>query len=99
MGGNPYPIKKHQHKSHPKMIPCHQHDYVEIACMYRFAVRLLLRSGEALEGIAMDTQLNAGREECIKLKTGGREALVVLTDISRMEAVVANPHFDVVGFD
>jgi len=80
------------------MISCHQHDYIEITCMYRFPVRLVLKTGEDLDGIACDTQLNENREECLKLKVGDAYHLVVLDNISRMEAKKANPHFDVIVF-
>ena len=81
------------------MISCAQHDYVEIACMYKLPVILTLKSGEELEGVAMDTQRNQQREECLKLKTGNDDQLVVLDQIRRMVAVESNPHFDKVDFD
>lgn len=81
------------------MISCAQHDYVEIACMYKLRVILTLRSGEELEGVAMDTQRNQDREECLKLKTGNDDQLVVLDQICRMVAAESNPHFAKVYFD
>jgi Rho-binding antiterminator len=81
------------------MISCGQYDYIEIACMYRFPVRLTLRSNDVVEGIAMDTQLNENREECIKVESEGVERLVVLDDLSKLEVCVDNPHFKVVSFD
>lgn len=81
------------------MISCAQHDYVEIACMYKLPVILTLRSGEELEGVAMDTVSNQDRAECLKLKTGNNEQLVVLDQILRMVATKPNSHFEKVDFD
>ncbi|AKH19415.1 Rho-binding antiterminator [Sedimenticola thiotaurini] len=80
------------------MISCAQHDYVEIACLYRMGVILTLRSGEVLRGIAVDTARNQAGEECLKLSTGSAEALVVLDQVRQMEAAEENPHFATVDF-
>lgn len=81
------------------MISCAQHDYVEIACLYKLPVILTLRSGEELAGVAMDTVSNQDRAECLKLKTGRDEQLVVLDQILRMVAAEPNPYFAKVDFD
>ncbi len=80
------------------MMSCDQHDYIEIACTFRYPVRLTLKSGDIVEGKALDTQRNEARQECIKLAIAGKESLVVLNEISRMEACADNPHFQVVSF-
>lgn len=80
------------------MMPCDQHDFIEIACMYNYSIELTLKSGYKLEGVACDTQCNESRQECIKLKTHESESLVVLDTISRMDALVDNPHFSVINF-
>ena len=81
------------------MISCEQYDYVEIACMYNYPIKLILKSGCELKGIAYDTQRNEIREECLKLKADKTEHLIVLDTISRMEVLVENPHFRAVNFD
>ncbi len=81
------------------MISCHKHDCIEIASMYRFHVRLILKTGEDLDGVACDTQLNGSRDECLELKVGDDYHLVVLDNISRMEAKKTNPHFDAIEFE
>jgi len=80
------------------MISCEHHDYIEIACTYRYPLRLTMRSGEVLEGMALDTGLNKTRAECIKVDASGKNRLVVLDDILEMEARVKNPHFNSVKF-
>lgn len=80
------------------MISCERHDYIEIACTYRYPIRLTMKSGEVLECIALDTNLNENREECIKVDISGTNNLVVLNDILELECRVKNPHFDSVRF-
>ena len=80
------------------MISCEHHDYIEIACLYNYRVRLTLDSGAQLEGGAVDTVRNQSKEECIKIRAGSSEHLVVLDSITTMEALIKNPHFKVISF-
>ena len=81
------------------MITCNQHDYIEIACTYRFLVRITMKSGDNIEGIALDTGFNEKREESIKLEVDGKGTWVVLEQASRLDVLVENPHFKTVSFD
>ena len=81
------------------MIACHQYDYIEMACLYKLPVKLKMKNGRKMEGIAYDTKINENREECIILKTGDKQQLVVLDKIKEMEAHTENPHFKLVKFD
>ena len=74
------------------MISCSDYDYIEIVCMHRYPIKLTLRSGEQVEGVALDTQRNQDKEECIKLSVSGQEQLVVLTGITELE-VCRQPSF------
>ena len=49
------------------MISCANHDYIEIACMYRFEMRLVLENGQVAQGKAFQTALNENKEECLVL--------------------------------
>jgi Rho-binding antiterminator len=80
------------------MISCEHHDYIEIACTYKYPIRLTMVCGEVLECTALDTSLNEDRAECIKVDVSGVSRLVVLDDILEMEARVKNPHFNSVKF-
>jgi len=80
------------------MISCNQHDYIEIVCMYRYLIKLTLKSGDIIQGIAVDTQRNDNRAECIKVDVEGVEQLVVLEEIKILEVVVENPHLQKVTF-
>ena len=54
------------------MISCEQHDYIEIACTFRYPLKLTLISGEVIEGIGIDTACNAQKQECIEIDSGGK---------------------------
>lgn len=80
------------------MISCNLYDYIEIACMHSYPVKLQLKSGNELEGVASDTGINDARQECIKLKTDTGEQWVELASLANMRVCVENPHFDFVEF-
>ncbi len=73
------------------MISCEKYDYIEIACMHRYPVRLTMKSGAVFTGVALDTSRDEQRRECLVLSSDG---LVVLDEISTLEVCVDNPHFD-----
>ncbi|NRA71008.1 MAG: Rho-binding antiterminator [Gammaproteobacteria bacterium] len=81
------------------MIKCNEYDYIEIVCLYHYQIKLTIKSGGTIEGVALDTQRNDAREECIKLDVKGTEQLVKLDDISTLAVCVANPNFNQVTFD
>ena len=77
---------------------CDEHDYIEIACTFKYRIRLVLKSGEVIEGRALDTRRNAEKEECILMENAGIEQCVVQQEIARMVALTENPHFHAVSF-
>ena len=81
------------------MISCNQHDYIEIVCMYHYPIKLTLKSGDIIQGIALDTLRNDQRDECIKMDIDGAEQLVVLGEIRTLEVEVENPHLQKVTFE
>ncbi len=80
------------------MMHCDQHDYIEIVCTFRYPITLTLKSGVIIECVALDTQLNENKKECIKVDLKGTERLVILDDITTLEVSVDNPHFNSVTF-
>ena len=80
------------------MITCNQYDYIEIACMHRYPVKLTMRSDSVIEGIAQDTKRNDFREECILIRGDQTDTLVVLNEIAKLEVTIENPHFTKVSF-
>ena len=45
-----------------KPISCDLHDYLEIACMYHYQVKIELNDNRSLEGKAIDIVTSGGRE-------------------------------------
>lgn len=80
------------------MISCDQHDYIEIVCTFRYPVKLFMKSGVVLEGIALDTQFNNNKEECVLVEIDGHPQLIVLDDLSQLDVLVDNPHFQTISF-
>lgn len=66
--------------------------------MYRYPVKLTLITGTVIEGIALDTQYNAERKECIKLDVDDIETLITLASIAILEIGIENPHFQRISF-
>ena len=81
------------------MISCNQYDYIEIVCMYRYPIRLHLKSGQQLECTAIDTKRNDRKDECIQVSIHDSHELVVLDDIVKLEVRIENPHFQQVSFE
>ena len=80
------------------MISCNEYDYIEIVCLYRYPVRLTMKVGESIKGVALDTSRNESKNECIKLNANEAEILVELDGISKLEVLIDNPHFSEVIF-
>jgi Rho-binding antiterminator len=80
------------------MINCNEHDYIEIVCMYRYPIKVTMKTGEVIAGTALDTKRNDAREECIKVSVAGAEFMLVLDSISTLEVCIENPHFQRVSF-
>lgn len=81
------------------MISCSQYDYIELICLYRYPIKLKLKSGSVVTGIALDTARNQRGDESLKLMTDSGEMLVVLDDISTLNVTVDNPHVGFVSFE
>ncbi|RMJ04271.1 hypothetical protein DOQ08_01591 [Marinobacter litoralis] len=77
---------------------CDQQDYIEIACMYRYPIKLVMTSGEVVEGVGVDTAYDERRDECIKVDSNGVVRLIPLDLISSLEVCVDNPNFQHVSF-
>ncbi|WP_339725434.1 Rho-binding antiterminator [uncultured Paraglaciecola sp.] len=81
------------------MISCNEYDYIEIVCMFQYPIKITMKTGEIIEGTALDTQYNSGREECIKVKVAEVANQVILAKISKIEVCIENPHFKQVSFN
>ncbi len=80
------------------MISCEQYDYIEVACMYNYKLKLNLKSGAEIYGVAIDTARNDQSEECIKIKIDDQYRLIILDSISYMQVLDVNASFASVRF-
>ena len=76
------------------MISCHIHDYIEIACLYGYQIKLELNDGSYVQGKALTTLTTQDKRELLKLEC----TEVDLEQIRVMTALTDNPHFSSVQF-
>lgn len=71
---------------------CAQHDYLEIACLQRYRVRIFLGDGSVLTGRALDIQTTAEKHEYLIVE-GDRKELVDTKWIKKLEVLTPNALF------
>lgn len=83
-------------------IDCNLYDYIEIACLYRYPVRIATASGEILTGKAVTTSIErapAGdKVEHLNLEIDGALRKVRLDTIRVLEPLGDNARFGKVRF-
>jgi Rho-binding antiterminator len=75
------------------MISCQAYDYIEIACMHRLRVRLVLNQGDSIEGTALDTTRTTDNQEALLLEESTGAIKVPLENIKTIAALTKNPYF------
>ncbi len=78
------------------MISCELHDFVEVACMYGYQLRLILKSGDTIEGKAIDI-LSADQRELLVIENGEKQQ-IDLTLLAKMQVLTPNAKFSEVVF-
>lgn len=79
-------------------LSCDIYDYVEIACMRRYDVRLELISGDVVAGIACDTRVTSDKTECLVIESADGEHEVALHEVARMRVETPDATFTTVDF-
>ena len=79
---------------------CRLHDYIEIACLFRYPVALLLDTDEELKGVAIDTLTKPDKTEyLVFVENDSKNKMEIpLSSIRQMQSCIDNPHFDKVDF-
>lgn len=80
-----------------QLIACELHDYIEIACMYAYQLRLTLKNQDVFEGKAVDTWVDKNKREYLVISDGQRH-LIELSQLSKLEVLSDEPRFTVVEF-
>ena len=81
-----------------KVIACQIHDYIEIACLYGYRVKLILKDGASLEGRAIDIFTSPEKREFLLIDKG-RQQPIELNQVHKMEVLTANAQFKEVILD
>lgn len=80
----------------PYHISCEQHDYLEIACLYGYQVKLTLKDQQSIEGKALDI-ITAEKREFLVIGNGEKRQ-IELIQLAKMQVLTTNAKFSVVVF-
>ena len=76
-------------------ISCASHDYLEIACLYRYEILVEVTDGTQVTGIAETTETDAGKTEWLVLAD---ERRISMDKIASVTALTPGAKFDTVHF-
>jgi Rho-binding antiterminator len=79
-------------------ISCTLHDYIEIACMHRYDVKLHLDTGLVVTGRATSTRAGADKAEYFVLVDSGEILEVPMHQLVRMESITPGASFNCIEF-
>ncbi len=79
-------------------ISCEQHDFVEVACMYHYRLRLFLKNKLIIEGTAIDIVNCPEKQECLVIDNDSR-LQIELIQLASMEVLTPNAKFREVIFE
>ncbi|MCB1976685.1 MAG: Rho-binding antiterminator [Nitrosomonas sp.] len=79
------------------VISCELHDFVEVACMYKYQLKLTLKNGEVIEGKAIDI-LSINQQERLVVDDSGEKKQVDLMVLAKMQVLTPNAKFSEVVF-
>lgn len=81
-----------------KSIACDLYDYLEIACMYRYQVRVTLKSGEVLVGVPKATVIEDKKELLLLECESNQPQKIATLNLKTMEVLTANAKFTRIEF-
>jgi len=79
-------------------ISCELHDYLEIACMYGYCVKLTLKGHPTIEGKALDMLTTSGNQEYLVIDIGHQKQQIELNQLAKMQVLTPNAKFNEVIF-
>lgn len=80
------------------VISCELHDFVEVACMYGYQLKLMLKNNQIIEGKAIDIVNSPERRECLVIDCGSRQH-IELTQLAKMQVLTPNAKFNEIVFE
>lgn len=78
-------------------ISCELHDYIEIACVYGYQVRLKFKDGQQLEGKAVDI-ITADKHEYLLIRNDKEQHSIDLTEVAKLQVLTPHAKFSEVSF-
>lgn len=81
-----------------KPISCDLHDYLEIACIYHYELKVTLRNGTSLVGIARTTLTLPSKEEVLQLDTHSEVTDVFMHELAQVDVLTARAKFQTLSF-
>jgi Rho-binding antiterminator len=79
-------------------ISCELHDYLEIACLYGYRVKLTLKDHRIIEGKAIDVLTNTEKREYLIIDNGREQQQIESNQLGKMQVLTANAKFKEVFF-
>ena len=78
-------------------VSCDLHDYIEIACMYGYRVKLTLKDRQVLDGKAVDILTSTDKREYVVIDNGKRQN-IELNQLKKLNVLTPNAQFTEVTF-
>lgn len=78
-------------------ISCELHDYIEIACLYNYRVKLTLKNHQIIEGKAVDLK-TIEKREYLMIDNGQEQQQIELNQFDKMQVITPNAQFKEVNF-
>ncbi|WP_151702333.1 Rho-binding antiterminator [Nitrincola alkalilacustris] len=78
--------------SKPPLLDCNLHDYLEIACLFRYRVRLIMTDHSVIEGKAITTGATGG-EEYLALLVAGETLTLPVHRLASITALTPGARF------
>ncbi len=79
-------------------ITCEQHDFIEVACMYGYQLKLILKDKKVMQGKAIDIVNSTDKGECLVIDDNVNQQHVVLSQLAKLEVTTPNAKFSEVIF-
>ena len=80
------------------LISCDLHDHIEVACMYGYQVRLILKDQSIVEGKAKDILTGAQKREYLLLETEAGSQQIELISLEKLLVLTPSAQFSEVVF-
>lgn len=79
-------------------ISCELHDYLEIACLYGYRVKLTLKNQKIIEGKALDVLTTSEKREYLVIDNGKAQQQIESNQLHKMQVMTPHATFKEVIF-